>query len=766
MPPRPLCSRNAPNHLNCYFNFSYPDFRDVRNQAKTFASTLAFAVGFDGLSDGRRADHIVTSFVTGNYFTALGLKPALGRLILPSEGNITGYNPVLVLGYSYWQSRFAGDAKVIGKQVSVDDHTLTIIGVAPKGFRGLLSVVNMQAYLPLNMVPIMGYKHWTQERDTHVLYVLGRLKAGVKLRQAQASLNVIGSHLSQDYPKTDADATLRVFPQEEAKLSPEPEPGQHNRELIAVGLFLGLALLLLLLACFNVANILLVRATAREHEMAVRSALGAGRGRLTRQVLTESLLLAFLGGGAGLLLGSWASSLLSSIKLNVGVPYQLDFGYDWRVFAYTLATAVLAGIVVGIVPAIRASRATPGEALHEGGRTVAAGRHRLRNALVVAQVAASIVLLIAAGLFARSLGDVQHIDLGFNPRHILNLSMDTAEVGYTKAQGREFFKELLRRVRALPGVQSASLSYCVPLGVHESDDAIYTEGRAAIPGRAATRLYDNQVSPGYFETMKIPILRGRAFTDADDKSAPLVAVINQAMARRFWPKQDPIGKRFKLDRESDPWTQVIGVARDGKYRSILGKTPPYFYLPLAQDYDNLQTLQVRTAQAPEAMTGEVERQIHDLAPDLPVFDVQTMEQALDTPYGLLDFDLGADVAAALGCLGLILAVVGVYGVVSYAASRRTHEIGIRMALGAQPRDIWKMVFGQGLVIVAIGVLAGLLAACAAARVISSFLFGVSPYDPLTFAGVAILLAIVALVACYVPARRAARVDPMVALRYE
>jgi macrolide transport system ATP-binding/permease protein len=748
------------------FNFSYPDFRDVRNQGRGFARLFAYAVGYDGFSDGRRADRIVTSFVTGSYFTMLGIKPVLGRLILPSEGQATGYNPVLVLGYSYWQSRFAGDPRVIGKQVSVDGRTVTIVGVAPKGFRGLLSVVDMQAYLPLNMYGIEGHTHWNQQRDTHVLYVLGRLNPGVTLPQARASLSVIGSHLSSDYPATDAGAMLRVFPQKEARLNPEPEPGHYTRELIAVGLFLGLAALLLLLACFNVANILLVRATAREHEMAVRSALGAGGGRLRRQVLTESLLLAFLGGGAGILLGSWASSFLASIRLNVGIPYQLDFGFDGRVVAYALAAAVLAGIVLGIVPAIRASRAIPVNALHEGGRTIAAGRHRLRNVLVGAQVAASIVLLIVAGLFARSLESVQHIDLGFNPHHVLNLSMDPAEVGYNKVQGQQFFREVLRRVGALPGVQSASLAYCVPLGVHENDDAIYIEGQPPVPGRPATRLFDNEVSPGYFETMQIPILRGRAFTDADKESAPRVAVINQAMARRFWPDEDPIGKRFKLWSESDPWTTVVGVAKDGKYRSVLGSTPPYFYLPLDQGYDNRQTLQVRTAQAPEAMAREVERQVHDLAADLPVFDVQTMEQALDTPFGLLDFDLGAGIAAALGVLGLVLAVVGVYGVVSYAASRRTHEIGIRMALGAQSADIRQMVFSQGMSIVGVGVLVGLLAACAAARLFSGFLFGVSLYDPPAFAGAAILLAVVALLACYLPARRATKVDPMVALRHE
>lgn len=748
------------------FNFSYPDFRDIRDHETSFTDLLAFRVGFDGLSDGRRVDRIAASFVTGNYFTLLGLKPALGRLILPSEGNISSSDPVLVLGYSYWQSRFAGSPGVIGKQVRLDGRLFTIIGVVPKGFRGLLSIVDRQAYLPLNMARLWGSNSWYTQRDAHDLFVLARLKRGVTLRQAQSALDVIAGRLSRQYPKTDAGAALRVFPQREARLSPQPPPGHYDREVIALVLFLGLGALLLLLTCFNVTNLLLARATARKHEMAVRSALGAGRARLARQALTESLTLALLGGGPGILAGEWADALLSSMKLNVGVPYQLNFGFDGRVVAYALAATLLAGIVTGIAPALRAGRARPGDALQGESRTVAAGRHRLRNALVAAQVAASMVLLIAAGLFARSLSEIQRVDLGFDPHYVLNLTMNLHQAGYDSQRGAEFYQELLSRVRALPGVQSASLAALVPLSVSEDDGAIYIEGRPQIPGRPAPRLFGNQVSPGYFKTMRIPVLSGREFTDADKDSAPLVAVINQAMARRFWPDQDPIGKRFKVYSESNPWTQVVGVVKDGTYRSVIDPSPPYFYLPLAQDYSAVETLQVRTGRPPAGVEREIERQVHDLAPDLPVFDVESMDQALNSPYGLLDFRLGAGVAAALAVLGLMLAVVGVYGVVSYVASRRTHEIGIRMALGASPGSIARMVFGQGLLTVGAGVTAGLFAAFAAARVMESFLFGVSAYDFLTFSAVVVFLAAVALLACYIPARRATRVDPMEALRYE
>lgn len=748
------------------FNYSYPDFRDVRDQETSFDDVFAYRVGFDGLSDGRTVGRVAAAYVTGNYFSALGLKAALGRLILPSEDNVSGTDPVLVLGYSYWKGHFGGDPGVIGKQMSIDGRAVTVVGVAPEGFRGLLSVVDAQAYLPLNMSRIWGSSTWFRWRDNHTLFVVARLKRGTSLAGAQASLNVIGLRLSARYPTTDAAAVLRVFPEAEARLSPQPQPGHYRQEMIAVISFLALAALLLMLACFNVANLLLVRTTAREHELAVRAALGARRGRLSRQALTESLLLAFFGGAAGVVAGIWGSSLLGSINLNVGVPYHLDFSFDWRVYGFAIGASMIAGLIMGVAPALRAASTRPEDALHGEGRTIAGGRHRLRDGLVAAQVAVSIILLVTAGLFARSLREVQRINLGFNPRHVLNLSMNLHEAGYNGAQGREFYDNLLTRVRAMPGVASASLAAIVPLGSDENDDAIYIEGNAPVSGRAATRLLDNQVSPGYFKTMQIPLLRGREFTKSDNASAPYVAVINQAMAHRFWPGEDPIGKRFKVDSESNPWTQVVGVVQDGKYRSISDEARPYFYMPLAQNYSAVQTLQVRTTEAPTAMAGALERQIHSLAPDLPVFRVQTMEQAINTPFGLLDFRLAAGMASALGLLGLILAVIGVYGVISYAASRRVHEIGVRMALGAQPADVIKMIFGQGLTIVGVGIAAGILASLAAAGVIANFLYGVSARDPLTYVAGVALIAAAALAACYAPARRATRVDPIRALRCE
>ncbi|MGA9055820.1 MAG: ABC transporter permease [Terriglobia bacterium] len=746
---------------------SYPDFEDIQRQANRWVDLFAYRFGVDGLNAGDRADHILTNYVTGDYFTALGTKPALGRLILPSEGKVPGADPVIVLAYSCWKTRFGGDPSVIGKAVRIDGYPVTIVGVAQKGFRGALSEVDIQAYLPLNMTSIEGFGGFLTDRSARALFALGRLRPGVTLQQARASMNVIATRLSQQYPNTDLGAAIWVLPQKEAALNPLAKPGEYQQVLTAVGLFLALAILVLFLACFNVANVLLVRATTREHEMAVRAALGAPGHRLMRQLLTESSLLALFGCVAGIVAGSWGSSLLRSIHFTASLPISLDFSFDWRVFAYAVGVATLAGFMVGVVPALRASRVSPGNALHEGGRSVAGGRHHLRNILVVAQVAGSIVLLIVAGLFTRSLQRAQRMDLGFNPARVLNLTMDPHEAGFNEAQGREFYKNLLLRVQALPGVQSASLAFSFPTGQFTDFDAVYVEGHFPRPGEAPPTIAVNPVSPGYFTTMQIPILSGRAFLDSDTAAAPGVAVINQSMAHQLWPDEDALGRRFRMNGESGRLVEVVGIARDSKYLDLFAKATPYIYLPLAQYYISSETLQIRTEAEPESVIRSVEEQVHSLAPGLPVFGVETMEQALNGGFtGFYSFRLAAYLAAALGILGLILAIVGVYGVISYSMSQRTHEIGIRMALGAPRRDIWRTVLGQGLGILALGGVIGILAALGLTRAMASFLYGVNAHDPLTYLAVTFLISAVTLLACYIPARRATKIDPMEALRYE
>jgi len=743
---------------------SYPDIQDIQNQGSdVFSSVFAYEIGLDSLEVSGKGERLLTGYVTGNFFTTLGLKPYLGRFVLPSEGQVPDADPILVLSYSYWQSRFGGDPGVLHEKVSINGHPFTIVGVAPPGFHGLHPLLDVQGYIPYGMLAVSGRDPgFMTNRARSSAFALARLRPGVTLKQAQAELGVISRRLSAQYPTVDDGVSFSVYPE----LLSRPDP-QSSQQIVQVGtIFLGLALLVLLLACVNVANILLVRASARRREMAMRAALGAPRSRLISQMLTESILLAFLGGAAGVLLGVWASSAVAGINLNTAIPTYLNFGFDWRVFAFSLCTALFAGISVGIVPALRASRADINQVLHGGGRGIASGRQRLRSALVIAQVSGSLALLVIAALFTRSLGAVQKTDLGFDPHHVLNLSMDPNNLGYKDDQARALYRNILDRIRALPGVQSASIAFAVPFGYVSSNATLDIDGYQSPKGQPVPQVANSAVSTDYFQTMRIPLLRGRDFTDADTKTSQPVAIVSEAMAKQFWPHQDPIGRKFKSSDAKNVQLQIIGISKDARFGSISGPIDPYFYIPVTQHAPPFATLQVRTAASPESMVSTVESQIASLAPGLPLFDVQTMDNALDTINGILLFQFGAVLAGVLGFLGLTLAVVGVYGVVSYSAGQRTHEIGIRMALGAQPGDVLKMVLRQGFVIVLAGVFVGLLLAFALARTVGNVLVGVTSTDPLTYVSVSLLLTAVALLACWIPARRAMRVDPMVALRYE
>ena len=743
---------------------SVADYRDIRTQTTgVFSELFGGMFGLDGLSVRGKPDRILTNYVTGNYFSALGIQPALGRFILPSEGDAIGADSVMVLGYAYWQTHFGGDPSIIGSKVSVDGHPVTIIGVTPPSFYGLFSLANIQAYLPLGMATIDGNPaDFMTNRGFRQLFVFGRLKPGATEQQANAELAVVSKRLAQEYP-SDQDVSFMAFPE----LRSRPNPDPQNTILVISGLFLGLAGLVLLLACGNVANILLVRATIREREMAIRSALGAARGRLIRQLLTESVLLALAGGAAGIALGSFGSKALGSVNLQVDLPVRLDFGFDWRVFAYAFGAAFITGIIVGIVPAVRISRGNLAGILHEGGRGLVGGKHRLRSALVVAQVAGSLMLLIIAGLFTRSLDKAQRTNLGFDSAHVVDLSMDPTEIGYNESQGREFYKNLLDRVSALPGVESAGLTSSVPLSYFNNADTVKVEGYQPPPGQQGQTAFFAYISPGFFDTLKIPIVRGRNFSGVDTEKTKFVAIVNETMARNFWPGSDPIGRNFSIMGDLEHPLEVVGIAKDSRFQGVTGPINPGFYLPYVQHYlpASLETLQVRTAAAPGAVIPGIESTIHALAPDLPLFDVRTMKQALYSLNGLLVYQLGAGLAAALGLLGLALAIIGVYGVVSFDASQKTHEIGVRMALSAQPGDVLKLIFGKGLAVVVLGLVIGLAAAFGAARLAGNFI-AVSPADPVTYLAVSGLLLLVALSACYIPARRAMRVDPMVALRYE
>src|SRR6516164_896144 len=742
--------------------FSIPDYRDLCVQAGTvFSGMFSYLSRFDGLSVNGKAERIRASYVSGNFFSTLGIQPAQGRFILPSEGETAGADPVMVLSYNYWKGRFGGDPEIVGTKVSVDGHPVTIVGVAPEGFYGTNVLVAQQAYLPLGMAVFGQAPDFMANRGSRLVYVGARLQPGRSFQQAQASLDVVAQRLSQQYSDTDKDLAIQVFP--ELRARPIPQAG--SLVVVISGLFLCLTAIVLLLACVNVANILLVRSAAREREMATRAALGAPRSRLVRQLLTESVLLALAGGVAGILFGNWGIRALGSINLRANLALQV--GLDWRVLAYSLGIAILTGLIVGVVPALRVARRDLSAILRGGGRGLVGSQQRLRTTLVVAQVAGSLMLLIIAGLFMRSLGAAQQTSLGFNPSNVINLSMDPKEMGYTAAQSREFYKTLIDHVRGLPGVLSVSTTAAVPMGYVFKNDTLAIDGYQSPSGQPAPNLLYDVISLDYFETMRIPMARGRIFTDADDEKAQYVAIVNETMAKRFWPDQDPLGRRFTMGREPKHTLQVVGIAKDSRFLGVTYPIDAHFYVPYLQHYEAnpLETVQVRTTEASELIIPEVERVIARLAPDLPVFDAQTMTEALNTLAGLLIFKIGAVLAAALGILGLVLAVVGIYGVISYATSQRINEIGIRMALGADSQDVLRMILGEGIIIVGAGLTIGLVGALSAARVVHNFV-AVSATDPLTYLIVSATLTLVSLLACYSPARRATKVDPMTALRYE
>jgi predicted permease len=747
---------------------SYPDFLDYRKQTSAFSDILAYKLGFDGLSTDNRADHIISSYVTGNYFSMLGIQPAIGRLIEPGEGWTPGTAPVIVLGYSYWQRRFGADPGVIGKKALLDGKPVTIIGVTQKQFSGAYYFVEMDAYAPISQSASATDSFWTSrnQRGKAGLFVLARLKPGVSLRQARASLVVVSAHLAQQYSDMEKGVSIEAYPERLAR----PQAGAANDLPVLVPLFLLLAFVVLMVACINVANLALVRANDRAGEMAVRAALGAGRVRLLRQLLTENLLLAVLGGGAGMLLGNWLANALRVIATPVDLPmFKLNFVFDWRVFAYSFVISVLAGGIVGLIPANRLRRSDLNSMLHEGGRALSGGQrqNRARSALVVVQVAGSMMLLIVAGLFVRMVDRAQRMDLGFDPHHVLNCLMDVQQLGYDEARGKKLYEEIFARVVTLPGVESATYSYSVPFSTSGTRAAsVFIENTNLQPGQARPVVYFNIVGPAYFNTMRTPLLRGRAFADADNQNAPPVAIISQKMAEQFWPGQDPIGKRFRISKSINAWLEIVGVAHDTKVVNPVPWTIPYFYLPLAQNYTPQLALQIRTPLPPETLALQVEEQVHAVDPALAVSDVMTMDNQIQGANGFFLFNLGARTAGGLGMLALLLAMIGIYGVVSYAVNRRTHEIGVRLSIGAQRSEILGMILRQGMKLVAIGAAMGIVVALVIAHAVSHFLMGVSPNDPLTFVGVSTVLGSAALLACYLPARRATRVDPLIALRCE
>ncbi len=730
--------------------FSQPEIRDLREQTTdVFAGVSGFQYAQDGMSMDGLVTRMLTSYVTGDFFPLMGVQPAAGRLISGEEGVAMGADPVLVLGHRFWQRELAGDPDVVGRKVLLNGHPFTVIGVVPEGFQGFSLFDSIEAYLPINMFGLGSGTDFSQIRAFRIWAARARLLPGVTLEQANEQLALVAERLAREYPEDSKDLRIVALPEFRARFG---TPQTTDNMFAASRLFLGLAALVLVLACVNVGSLLLVRATVREQEMALRSALGAGRLRLIAQFMAESAILAIAGGLAGVVLGRWCSALLARVDLNSDFPYNFDFSFDWRVFSFAFAAALVAALVVGLVPAIRSSRGNSG-ALRDGGRGMVGGKkQRLRSALVTVQVIGSFTLLVISGLFIRSLEQARSMDLGFEPAQVVNLSMDPKQIGYGEPEGRTFFRDLLARVRALPNVVSAATAFSVPMGYFTPTGSPLIDDYVPQAGEAAPRTGVNVVSVDYFATMGVDLLDGRVFVEGDGGEAPRVAIVNRTMAERFWPGSSAVGKTFRRAQAPDTPVEIIGVVDDVRYAAT-ETVDACFYLPFAQVYAPFTTLHVRVAGGdPAALAPKVREVISSLAPSLPVYDVMTMEDGLYTARGLLIFQIGAALTAVLGGLGLVLSIIGLYGVISYSVALRTQEMGVRLALGATSRDIVWLVFRHGLVIVALGVAIGWLTAIAASRAASRFLI-VSTTDPLTYGVVAAILVVVALLACYLPALR-------------
>jgi predicted permease len=776
------------NRTTPYNVSSYPDYVDYRDRNEVFSALVAYSPITLSLNSNDQADMISGLIVTGNYFDTLGVRAHVGRTFLPEEDTTPGGHPVAIIGYGLWQSRFGGDPQIAGRQLLLNGQPFTVVGVAPAEFNGAEAGRTNDIYVPMAMQALVrpprgGYSgemnpDLLSKRGPRWLDMIGRLKPGVTAEQAQAAMSTLAGQLAQAYPDTNREQIATVSPVSMG------DPTRRSTLLSVAGLLLAVVGLVLLIACANVANLLLARAASRRKEISVRLALGASRGRLIRQLLTESVLLALLGGAGGLLLAIWLVDVMRSYSPPANFfPVAFDFSLDKSVLGFTVLLSVLTGLVFGIAPALQASKPDLVAALKDETALLAgpgsgiARRFSLRNLLVVAQVALSLVLLISAGLFLRSLQQAQRIEPGFNPEHVLTMPLNINLLRYTKTQGQEFYRQVLERVAALPGVQSATLTRTPPLSGASRQSSVMIAGQDA-PDRARNSegtgggsedvprnvTLASSVGLNYFQTLGITLLRGRDFNAQDREGAPGVVIVNETFARRYFPKQDPLGQRVSLNGAQGPWLEVVGLARDGKYIT-LGETPaPFLYQPLAQRHESGMVLLVRTNGDPTQITPSVRKEVQAIERNLPLTNARTMTELLNTT--LFPARMGAILLGGFGLLALLLASVGLYGVMSYSVSRRTREIGIRMALGAQSGDVLRLVLRESMTLVAVGMLLGLIVARTATRLLTGFLYGVSPTDPAAFIGIAVLLALVALIASFLPARRAAKVDPMVAFRYE
>jgi len=758
--------------------YSYPNYVDYRDRNEVFSGLLAFAQADVKLGMGEQADKIGIELVSGNYFDALGVAATQGRVIRDEDNRAEGAHSVAVISHSCWQRRFGGQPGVVGQTTLLNGASYTIIGVAQSGFTGIRLETPAEAWAPLMMRrQLLSATTSNFERNSAWLRLMGRLKPGVTLAQAQVSFDLTARRIWE----ANTSLSDRKLPFNEKRILLEPGGRGMSSLRSKMGetmrLLLAAVALLLALACANVANLLLARASGRRKEIAVRLALGASRFRIIRQLLTESLLLACLGAGAGLMLAPWLYDLLLAFEPSFVIERStLQGSLDARALGFTALTAILSGALFGLVPACQSARADLIPALKDAGSGAARGERRwsARGALVVAQVALALVMLVGAGLLVRSLQRLFAIDPGFRAENLLIVPLDLPRAAYAAAKdeagkravdesNNQYFAQLTERVKAIPGVESGATAALTPFSNVISKNGVVIEGRQPKPGENIA-IDSNRVGPGYHETLGIPLAQGRGFTERDNANAPLVVIINEAMARAYFPNQNPLGKRFSLG-PGRPWLEIIGVTRDHRLHSLTETAFPHFDLPALQHpYGAFARLVVRAKIDPLAVLPSARKEALALNAQVEIGAPTTLFDEIKNSIAAAR--MASTLTSLFGLTALLLAGVGLYGVMSYAVNRRTREIGIRMALGASRGDVLRMTLKHGLLLTGLGVALGLLVAASLTRLIQTLLYGVGATDPLTFFAVASLLAGVALVACWVPARRATKVDPMVALRYE
>jgi macrolide transport system ATP-binding/permease protein len=737
---------------------AYPDFLDLQKNSTLFESFIVDRITGTTLSIGDRAERASGGIVSANYFDALGVKPILGRGFRPEEGDGRNAHPVTVISYLTWQDRYKGDPDIIGKTQVLDGVRHTIIGVAPEKFHGTFIGYSFNFWVPTSMQETFdstGYK--LEDRGARWIEGYAFLKPGVTRQQAQAELNAIAQRLENDFPETNRGHGFEILPlwktpfNAVANLSP------------TLGITTGVAFFVLLIACANVSNLLLARSLLRRHEMTLRLALGAGRRRLIRQLFTEGLLLSLIAAAGGITVAYWCRNALVLISptrtpgITIDYPGQLD----WRVLAVSVAVCIGSTMLFALVPAIQASHVDLAGALKSeaGGLVGGSGRSRVRSVLVFVQVALSFVLIAGTGLVLQSLVRMQNSDPGFSTRNVVVSAADLFSAGYKPDRAKIFYDQMLERIRALPGVQSVALARVRPFSY-----AVYSSAPLDIEGYQPPRNEQvaadyNQVGEGYFATIGIPIIAGREFTRNDDEKVPPVAIVNETMAAKYWPGKNAIGQRLKV---KDKWMEVVGIAKDAKYERMLEAPKPFFYVPVRQNFFVQNGFIIRTSQSAFAIMNALGRELHALDPNLAPVDTITLQQQVDRMS--YTQRLAASLLAMFGGMALLLASIGLYAVMSYSVSQSTRELGMRMALGANARDLLRLVVSRGLRLTAAGIVIGGIAALILTRLMGNLLYKVSPHDPLAFGSAFVVITIFSLAACFLPAWRAIRIDPVQALR--